>query len=99
MRYDDAWFNKRWPEAGSELTDQQKRDKEKVRLWKEGEKQKEIDDARCSGCKKKTGQVGDPIVLCDDCGGKGARHFTCMEPRPDTIPGEDDDVSFSWPVI
>ncbi|CAM9687905.1 unnamed protein product [Pylaiella littoralis] len=91
-RYDDAWFNEKWPLLdGSELTEQQKKEKEKVRLWKEEQKQREIDDARCRKCKKKTTQLGEPIVFCDDCGGKGARHFMCMNPQPDTIPDEEDE--------
>ena len=98
-RYDDAWFNKRWPGVGSELTDQQKRDKEKVRLWKEGQVQKEIDDARCNECKKKTvSDPANPIIICNECVG-GALHFSCTKFTLKAIPGEDEDVSYSWPVI
>ncbi|CAN0431662.1 unnamed protein product [Ectocarpus sp. 12 AP-2014] len=90
-RYDDAWFSKRWPGVDSKLTDQQKRDKEKVRLWTEGEKQKKIDDARCQECKRKTAPDPDnPIIVCDGCDG-GALHFRCTKKFPlEAIPGEKD---------
>ena len=49
------------------------------RDWKEGEEKKEIDDARCSACKKKTASDPDNvIIICDGCVG-GALHFRCTK--------------------
>lgn len=60
-----------------------------VEAWKAGQEKK----ASCNECKRKTPEVGNPILLCDGCD-NGALHFPCTKKYPlKTIPGEDDEVS------
>ena len=102
MRRDEAWC-KKMKLTVSHLPDEKREAREACfeeisRVWYEGEKKKEIRDARCSACNKKTVSDPDnPIIICDGCVG-GALHFRCTKFPLKAIPGEDEDVSSSSPV-